>query len=358
MNKTNNKREASSRLHTNLVHAMIRRADGLLPNEMEFFHREGYLVVDRLFSDQDLAAVIDEIASEIDRRASDAFAVGELSSTFQQLAFEQRLTAITHETDQVIRGISSGALSGPSLFGLITHPRLLDVAESLCGPELIASSVYRLRPKLPSFGGGEVPWHQDSAYFDPYCDNSLILTVWLPLVDANEDNGCLFLVPGQHKNAVLPHQKNHDGSYLEIVPKHIEQERAIPVPVHKGGALLMTNRTPHASFQNRTDKIRWSLDIRFQSASLPTNASLSEELDGEPLGDDIPLACYPPSADFLVCSQLRPHDVIRDATQFQLVRQTHKFQLAPELAARVKSGARHVSVNPFSLLRWTPNEAP
>ena len=339
------------------MNAKFHQTNGLLPDEIESFHHEGYLVVDRLFSDSDLASVIEEIASEIDQRASDAFAARKLSSTFEQLNFEKRLTTITHEIDQMIRGISSGALSSPSLFGLIIHSRLLDVAESLCGPELITSSAYRLRPKLTSYSGGEVPWHQNSGYFDPYCDNSLILAVWLPLVDTNEDNGCLFLIPRQHKNAVLPHQNNHEGSYLKIIPRHIEQEKAIPVPVRKGGALLMTNRTPHASFQNRTDKIRWSLDIRFQSASLPTNASLSDEFEDELPADEIPPACYPPSADFLVRSQSRPCDVIRDASQFKRVRQTHKFQLDPELTAHVKSGERHVSVNQFSLLRWTVDEA-
>ena len=31
---------------------------------------------------------------------------------------------------------------------------------SLVGPDIIGSSVYRIRPKLPGFAGGEVPFHQ------------------------------------------------------------------------------------------------------------------------------------------------------------------------------------------------------
>ena len=65
----------------------------------------------------------------------------------------------------------NGVLHGPGFFALITNPKLLDVAESLCGEELIASSVYRLRPKIPNYNYGAVPWHQDSAYFEPYCDH-------------------------------------------------------------------------------------------------------------------------------------------------------------------------------------------
>ena len=332
--------------------AILRQIDGLLPHEIEYFYREGYLVVEDLLSDKDLSPVVAEITSEIDRRAADAGDIGKLSNSFEDLDFEHRLTAITGQTDLVIQGISSGALAGPAFFGSITHPRILNVAESLCGQELIASSAYRLRPKLPSYGQSEVPWHQNSAYFDPSCDNSLVLTVWLPLVDAREDNGCLFVIPRGHSNAVMPHQSTKDGYYLEIEPAQIQSRQAMAIPVRRGSVLLMTNLTPHASFQNQTEKIRWIMDLRYQSANLPTNALPSRQATAKTSGNTPP-ACYPPSADFLVRSQLHPRDVIRDAKQFQLLRRKHKFQLPTELSNHVKSGQRHVSVNPFSLLRWT-----
>ena len=99
------------------------------------------------------------------------------------------------------------------------------------------------------------------------------------------------------------------------------------------------------------------LDIRYQSASLPTNAPISSGRKKTQAGD-VPSACYPPSAGFLVRSQLRTEDVVRNADEFQHLRQSHTFQMAPELAARVTSGDRHVLVNPFSLLCWASHEAP
>jgi len=64
---------------------------------------------------------------------------------------------ITEEMDKVARAIWNGTLSGPAFLHLLTAPRLLDAAEQLCGPELIASSVYRLRPKIPNYNYGAVP---------------------------------------------------------------------------------------------------------------------------------------------------------------------------------------------------------
>ena len=101
-------------------------------------------------------------------------------------------------------------------------------------------------------------------------------------------------------------------------------------PVPKGGALLLNNRTPHGSYDNNTDIVRWSMDLRYQNAALPTNASISR-LEGEsiPQGhgvndpDFVPVACHPPEADFLVRSKLRPEQVLRTADEFARLRTTH-----------------------------------
>ncbi|MBI5094716.1 MAG: phytanoyl-CoA dioxygenase family protein [Candidatus Hydrogenedentes bacterium] len=299
---------------------------GLSPQQQETFLREGYLVVEDLFTDADLQPVIGEINEEVTRRAGEAVSAGELSSVFAEAGFERQLTLISRETDKVARSIWNGILCGPAIFNLIRHPKLLDVAESLCGPELIASSVYRLRPKIPHYGFGAVPWHQDSGYFEPYCDKALVLTVWLPLVDATPENGCLEVIPRKHQGEVAAHTTHAPTGYLVIREDAMPQGPSVLAPVRKGGALLLTNRTPHASGLNTTDIVRWSMDLRYQSAALPTNAAIPR-LDGESVPSPergVPVACYPPEADFLVRSRLRPHAVVTDPAEFQRLRTTHQ----------------------------------
>ena len=301
--------------------------------QIEQFNREGFLLVEELFTGDDLQPVIDEITLEIDLRAADLVAAGKLSQTYEQDDFEHRLVPINNETNELATSIWNGALNGPQLFHLIRHEKLLDVAESLCGPEIVASSVYRLRPKLPDHGYSSVPWHQDSGYFEPYCDSSLIVTVWLPLVDATRERGCLWLLPGVHRGGnVLEHRRRSGLPYLELTERGMPATEPLCVPVSKGGVLLLHNLTPHASFENRSDAVRWSFDFRYQSASLPTNAHISQK------GDDtiangsnaVPAACYPPEADFLVRSQLRPDEVITDPEDFHRIREGHLAGPAPD----------------------------
>lgn len=296
------------------------------PVDLDFFHTNGYMVLQGLFDDSDLDPLIGEINEEIDLLAEDLVRTGELSRTYREQPFEQRLASIHRETEKVFSAIKAGKLCGPALFSVLTHPRLLDVAEQLCGPELVASSVYRLRPKLPSNPVGNIPWHQDSGYFEPYCDNSLIVTCWIPLVDATRDRGCLMLIPRAHKNGVYKHTPHPGKVFLEIRPADLPSGEPVCVPVPKGDVLFMTNTTPHASLENTSDTIRWSIDVRYQSAALPTNAVAFgwNKPISEPTSADVPSACYPPEKDFLVRSRKRPSDVCPDAEHFRQLRLSHQ----------------------------------
>lgn len=294
-------------------------------DQLERFERDGYVVAEGLFTDADLQPVIDEISDEVDRRAKELVAQGALSHDYAEMGFERRLAEISRETDRVALSIWNGNLSGPAFFDLIRHPRLLDVAEQLCGPEIIASSVYRLRPKIPNYNYGAVPWHQDSGYTEPYCDSALMVTVWLPLVDATPERGCLWVQPGVHKGGVLRHEKRRGKSYLVIPDAALPSVAPVCVPMRKGDALLMTNTTPHVSFENTSDVVRWSMDLRYQSARLPTNAAITR-LPGETGPETEPAAppaCYPPEADFLVRSQARPREVVSDPAVFHRIRTEH-----------------------------------
>ncbi len=297
----------------------------LSEEQRQRFDQEGYLVVDDLFTDAELQPVIVEIEAEVDRLARELVAAGELTQPYADYDFEHRLIHITEETDRLALSIWNGTLAGPAIFDLIRNPKLLDLAEQFCGPELIASSVYRLRPKVPGHRHGPVPWHQDSGYFEPFCDNHMVLTVWLPLVDATEERGCMWVQPGVHRGQVLRHRGRKAAWYLEIPDEELPPVEPVCVPVRKGGILLLTNLTPHASFDNTGDVVRWSMDLRYQSARLPTNADITrfpDELIGSP-DTGIPVACYPPEADFLVRSRLRPAEVVTDPAVFHAIRTNH-----------------------------------
>ena len=80
---------------------------------------------------------------------------------------------------------------------------------------------------------------QDQGVATPDQDEVMVLTVWLPITDATVENGCLAVVPGSHRRDLVTHcpGSGPDGG-LQIPSKLIEG-KPTPVPIKRGGALLM-----------------------------------------------------------------------------------------------------------------------
>ena len=90
---------------------------------------------------------------------------------------------------------------------LLYHEPLLDIAESLVGPNIQLfhdQALYK-----PARYGGEVPWHQDNGYWR--CTPSNLVSIWMALDDADEDNGCMNVIPGSHLESAPRSRPRHIG---------------------------------------------------------------------------------------------------------------------------------------------------
>ncbi|HEY3290046.1 MAG TPA: phytanoyl-CoA dioxygenase family protein [Anaerolineae bacterium] len=288
--------------------------------QIDFFNTEGYLSLERVFLPADLQPLRREFEARIDRKLAAMQAEGRLVESYPGETFERRLTRIYRDSKENgeaviadLEGPAGGGHHGIEMFRVITHPALLAVVESLIGSsEIIGSSVYRVRPKIPGIGRGIVPWHQDSGYFMQLCDNQLILTVWIPLVDATEYNGCMQILPRAHRQGIATHHTGGNAGFLVIDDADLPATPAKPIvaEVPLGGAVFMTNLTPHCSTPNHSDGIRWSVDLRYQAAEVPNNVGLwPTGAEDETESAQFQMACYPPEADFMVQSVRHPERV-------------------------------------------------
>ena len=303
---------------------------GLTRNELTQFHRQGYLLKPGLFGADDLEPLRAALSEIIDRKARALQDAGELAHIHAREPFGKRLARIYADnpsageqiTHKVV-GKGGGGYNGPAILHCICHPPLLSCIESLVGPDIVGSSVYRIRPKLPGWDRGEVPWHQDAGYTLAHCDRHLIVTCWAPLVDATLENGCLHVIPTVHRAGILRHFTGGHAGFLEVPADELPPVEPVPVPMNAGDVLLLTNLTPHASFANRTGEVRWSIDLRYQSAEVPNNVD-EEPPAYTPERDPVTMACYPPEADFVIRDRRNHAREIRSAAQFRQVRQRYE----------------------------------
>ncbi|MBX3069087.1 MAG: phytanoyl-CoA dioxygenase family protein [Thermomicrobiales bacterium] len=271
----------------------------LTPQQVLQFHEEGFLVVEDLFDPEtDIGPVLAEYEQVLDRLARDLHAKGLLASTYAELPFSDRLIRIYEESGTVHPQYFDFSLpqnniredtpmwTGPAVFNMIRHPKLLDAIESIIGPEIYSNPVQHIRIKPPESrlpanldavtlsSIKQTPWHQDQGVIKEEADESEIVTVWFPLRDATEENGCLAVVPKSHQEGLVPHcpasSENATGFGVHIKERVIEGRTVLPVPVKAGSALFMTKETIHSSLRNLSDHVRISFDLRYNPIGQPT----------------------------------------------------------------------------------------
>ena len=298
--------------------------------ELQQFDKEGYVVKSGVFSTEALQPIQNALSKIVDAEARRLQSEGVLEEIYSDEPFGNRLGRIRKsnldaaiEITRGVMGPGGGGFSGASMFGMLTHPPLLSCVESLIGPTIIGASAYRIRPKLPEWERGEVPWHQDSGYFLPHCDKHLLVTCWIPLVDSTRNNGCLYVMPKVHQEGVYQHYTGGHGGFLEIPSDEFPDTGPIPMEMRAGDVLFMTNLTPHASFENRSDQVRWSVDLRYQSADAPNNADEGPE-SYTPERETVTMACYPPEADFVLRNPDHPEQEVRNPEEFRKIRERYQ----------------------------------
>jgi len=129
---------------------------------------------------------------------------------------------------------------------------------------------------------------EDQSMFAPHQDYVFNLgsvnsvTIWIPLQDTTIETGALVVQPGSHKHGIL---KNKEG-----LLNHDNQLPSVPCPLNFGEALIFDQKLVHMSGRNTSEKIRFSVQLRFTDfgcskyfgEGLPINHRQSVIKYGEP----------------------------------------------------------------------------
>ncbi|MBC8031374.1 MAG: phytanoyl-CoA dioxygenase family protein [Pyrinomonadaceae bacterium] len=120
-------------------------------------------------------------------------------------------------------------------------------------PLLVQSMYIFKQPRI----GGEVTCHQDSAFL--YTDPIDIAGLWFALEDATTENGCLWAIPGGHKEGLKSRwRRDSDGrmGFEVFDPAPFPDERLVPLEVSQGTLIVLHGLLPHRSLANRSPKSR------------------------------------------------------------------------------------------------------
>ena len=254
----------------------------LTPAQIEIFYRDGYLAVPGVLGAEDLAPLIADFDALVDEVAQDLLDEGTIDAPYAEEPFETRIAYLTRAAGTSLQSRVSfpNNLRRP-LYNFLNNPKLLDLIEGLVGPEVYCHPCQHIRPKLPAgFTGpdyedfaGKSPAHQDAGVLLPEADETMVVTTWIPLVDATVETGTLQVYPRMHRGEIREHV-NAPGYGLTILPELLPKGEPVTVPLAKGGVILLHGRTPHGSDINHSGIVRWSMDLRWNDARLPAGRPL------------------------------------------------------------------------------------
>ncbi|XP_035680824.1 uncharacterized protein LOC118418827 [Branchiostoma floridae] len=217
----------------------------LTKEQVKQYFDEGFVLVKDFFTPEELQPSRDGTEELVDALAKRLYAAGKIKNKYQDADLFTRLTKIEEEFPGTCALLLKEGKIHKAYCDLWVNDRLLNVMEQLVGPEIAGNPLWNLRPKVPSNDETTVPWHQDNCYTLPESLGTLIPVAWIPLLDATVENGCMQLGVNVKTDVVT-------------------------CEVPYGGVLFINNAIPHRSLPNKTEQIRWSLDLRWQDPDKPS----------------------------------------------------------------------------------------
>ena len=241
-----------------LARESVQPSIDLSPEQIATFRAQGFLVLDRLSPDTEVARL-----GEIFDRLFAVRAGWERGAQFDLAGTDEE------GRPPALPQILNPPQFEPELERTEFRANALAVAKQLLGPE--AHGWFEHAILKPAGYGAPTPWHQDEAHrYDPGVDYEQI-SIWMPLQEARLDNGCMQYIPGSHRGAILEHRSpNNDPrvSALECAGG-FDPECAVPCPMPAGGAVVHHCRTLHSAGANRSELPRRAYILAFRGKATP-----------------------------------------------------------------------------------------
>jgi len=208
----------------------------LSQEEIAFYHENGYLTVENVLSATELDAL---------QRVTDEFVERSRFVSEHDDIFDLEPD---HSYDNPrLRRIKEPVSHHEVYDRTLRHAGILDIVEQLIGKG-VRFNGNKLNMKTGGHGAA-VEWHQDWAFY-PHTNDDL-LAVGVAIDALTEENGCMLMVPGSHKAAVVSHHEN--GVFVgAVADPDFKPQRVEKCLVGAGRISLNRARALHASAPNHS----------------------------------------------------------------------------------------------------------
>jgi ectoine hydroxylase-related dioxygenase (phytanoyl-CoA dioxygenase family) len=217
----------------------------------------------------------------------------------------------------------------PEGHALKLHRSILGLFERLFGEPVLAHPLLIPRcifPQRPEF---TTPSHQDFPHIQGTTET---MSLWWPLGDCPAVMGGLAIARGSHKDGVRDFTVSNGAGAMEVIDPL--EGSWVAGPMAAGDVLIFHSLTVHKGLPNLTDRLRISLDNRYQRASEPICERCLAPYAGCGSWDEI-TAGWPADAQPYYWRALKPR-----LADFDMQYYDKRDQIAFDLAERGEQTAR------------------
>lgn len=213
--------------------------EALTAEQVEFYEREGYLVLENRVP----MSIIEDIRAEIARFEDEARGMTasnhriDLEDSHKPDAPRVRRIKFPHEISDVMRD-------------LLHSDHILAPARDLCGPNLRLNTT-KLNMKSAQYGAA-VEWHQDWAFYPQTNDD--VLAIGVLIDDLKPENGPLMVFPGSHKGPTFDHHNNGVfAGAMDLAENGLHMDDAAMLTGSAGSITIHHARIVHGSALNTSE---------------------------------------------------------------------------------------------------------
>jgi phytanoyl-CoA hydroxylase len=218
-------------------------------NEADFYREHGYYHAKSVFD-----------AAEVEAMRT---AIGRILDDVEGTANDENHRWSAAEKETVLKGFHNVQYHDAAFTRACAHPRILEILTQLIGPNVQLHHTKML--VKPPEKGAPFPMHQDYPYF-PH-ERHTVLAASVHLDDTDEENGCLYVVPGSH--TLGPIEPTGESKNLDT-----PLEDGTPVPCAAGDVLFFNYLTIHGSGVNRSTRTRRNVLFQYRD---PEDAPLTSD---------------------------------------------------------------------------------
>ena len=144
------------------------------------------------------------------------------------------------------------------------HPAVVGLFERMFGEAVLVHPLFVARNIFPQREALTTRPHQDFIHIQGTAET---MTVWLPLQDCPREMGGLAVAEGSHRQGVHEFTVASGAGGVEVTEPFEDAWRTGDFAL--GDALIFHSLTVHKGMDNHTDRLRHSIDARYQRASEP-----------------------------------------------------------------------------------------